>query len=266
MNRPGLSICLDDLNLEIKAALKLARDLGFFAIDIAAASGAISPSALSKSGQRHLMRHLGNLGLRLGSLRGPTGGPSYDDGATGDRRLALMRDVLTLASALRVPVASTTVGELGPGAERGEIGGTIEALEMLADDADRLGVRLAVETTGIASSRLSQILSRIGCPSLGACCDSGPLLMSGEDPGRTAAAFAGRVHLVRARDAVPGTGSRPGYEVVMGEGGLDGAGFVAGLSEAGFGGDIVLSRTTGDRPAVDLRRAMEYFEPLLRCV
>lgn len=264
MKRVELSLCLDDLRMEPKAAMDRARGMGFRAIDVSAVVGPLSPEALSQTGRRHLLKHLSDLGLRLSSLRGPAGGGGYSDGLAGERRLESMRKVLDLAAALRVPVVSTTLGvaaNVSPdeGAER-----TREALSILADDADRKGVLVTIESTGISSTELKALLGRINCPQLAACCDSGAMLIQGEDPHRIADSLAGRVRLVRARDAVSGTAQATGHEVALGEGQLDAPRFLAALAEAGFDGDLVLTRTTGDRPAADLERARGEFEKLLR--
>ncbi len=255
-----LSVCLDDLRLSIKPALNRARSLGFAAVDICATDGPVSPAALSRTGQRHLLRHLADVGLRLGSLRGPTSGPGYADPTAGELRLDTMRAILHLASALRVPVVSTTLGPVRGSDEDTPHDRAIEALGMLADDADRLGVHVAVETVGIESLHLSKLLKQIHCPGLGACCDCGAMLMQGEDPHRLSDTLAGRVHLVRARDAVSGLETMTGHEVALGEGDLDVRLFLAGLRESGFDGDIVLCRSMGANQAADLVRAKEVFE------
>ncbi|MFQ5411330.1 MAG: sugar phosphate isomerase/epimerase family protein [Phycisphaerae bacterium] len=262
MKKPGLSVCIEDLRLTLKNALVHARRMGFAAVDIRAKDGPISPAELTRTGQRHLLRHLADLGLRLGSLRGPTGGAGYADPAAGESRLDTMRAILNLASALRVPVVSTTLGQSREEGTATLNDRAIEALEALADDADRLGVMVAVETTGMESRQLGDLLARINCPGLGACCDSGAMLMQGEDPHRLADTLAGRVRLVRARDAVAGTESITGHEVALGEGDLDIRTFWAGLRESGFTGDIVLSRTTGSNPTRDLLQAKERFESI----
>ena len=262
MKAPQLSVCVDDLQLEVKASLRHARDLGFSAVDVKATSGPISPAELTATGRRHFLRHLADLGLRLGSLRGPADAVSYGNGASGERRLDVMRQVIALASALRVPVVSTSLGRLGE--SESEIARTYGALEILADDADRAGVGVAIETIGIGVADLGDMLRKINCPSVGACCDSGAMLMQGEDPHFVGDVLAGRIHLVRARDAVTGSASAAGHEVAQGEGHLNIALFLAGLAESGFQKDIVLSRTTGSSRGEDLLRAKEQYESAVR--
>ncbi len=300
LQRPNLAICLDDLRLEIRAALDCARRMGFAAVDVGATAGPVSPAELSQTGQRHFLRHLSDLGLRLGSLRGPASGPGYADAAGGERRLELMRRIIALASALRTPVVSTALGAIGMQSECGmatqfvvgqgaiptlsrnsqpvssseraragkppvepsvgAAGRLIEVLQTLADDADRCGVIVAVETAGIGAGELGEMLARIGCPSLVAACDTGAMLMRGEDPHRVADVLAGRIGLVRARDAVVGSVAAPGHEVALGDGALDVPRLLGALAESGFTGDIVLTRTTGESRAGDLARAKARFE------
>lgn len=262
MKRVEVSVCLDDLRLDPRAAMDRARGMGFRAIDVSAVAGPLSPDELSQTGRRHLVKHLSDLGLRLSSLRGPAGGGCYSDGLRGERRLETMRKAMDLAAALRVPIVSTAVGPAGGESDR--VGDrTREALSILADDADRKGVLVTIESAGISGVELKRLLGEINCPLLAACCDSGAMLIQGEDPHAIADTLAGRVRLVRARDAVPGTPQTAGHEVAFGEGSLDAPRFLAALAEAGFDGDLVLSRTTGDRPAADLEQARREFEKLL---
>ncbi len=263
MNQVDLSVAVDDLRLEIKSALQQARAMGLHHIDIDATRGAISPQALSQSGRRHFARHLSDLGLRLDSLRGPTGGAGYADAAGGERRLETIKSILSLASELRVPIVSTTLGGFDAKYAEQQASRLHEALIHIADHADRSGVAVAIETAGIEAAQLAALLRKINCPLLAACCDSGAMLMQGENPHRIADVLPGKIRLVRARDALCGTDSASGSEMAMGQGQLDPAAFLAGLAEAGFRGPLVLSRTTGGQPRQDLMLAKQVFEALL---
>jgi sugar phosphate isomerase/epimerase len=256
---PQISVCLDDLQIDVKSAMDRARILGFRAIDVGATTGALSAGELSQTGRRHLLKHLSDLGLRLGSLRGPTAGPAYWDPLQGEQRLETMRGVVGLAHALGVNVVSTTLGPMSADPHDDKVHRAKEAMGVLADLADRSGVAVAVEPWGMHSATLGRMIGEIGCPLLTACCDSGAMLMQGDDPHRVAESLGGRIQLVRARDAVSGTRQTLGHEVAQGEGDLDVPQFLSSLMEAGYKGDVVLSRTAGEHAAADLKRAKEVF-------
>lgn len=260
LHRPQLGVCLDDLRVEVKTAMDRARAMGFHAIDVSALAGPISPAELSRTGQRHLAKHLADLGLRLASLRGPVGGGSYGDPTGGERRIDLMRGVIRLAADLHVPVVSTAIG--GGGVEK-DSGRVREALAMLADDADRCGVTVAIETSGIGAADLAKVLGEINCPWLAASADTGAMIMRGDDPHTIGSLLPGRIKHARIRDAVTGSPNAAGYEVPLGEGRLDPALLLAALDEAGGSGDLILSRSTGNMPAADLQRAKAAFERYL---
>lgn len=260
MTGMDLSLAVDDLRMEFKSSLEAARRMGLRAIDVGATRGAVSRGELSKSGERHLVRHLSDLGLRLTSLRGPVGGAGYADGAAGERRLDTLKGVIELASALRVPVVSTTLGRVEAGGASMQVR---EALVTMADLADRVGVVVAIETAGISSHDLNALLRDVNCPLLAACCDTGAMLMQGEDPHRVADTLAGRLGLTRLRDATLGSSESSGHETVMGEGALDPAALLGGLFEAGYRGPLILTRSSGDRPLADLIKAKRTFESLL---
>lgn len=259
MTRPKLAVCIDDLRADVKQALSLARSLEFQAIEVKATEGPISPTELSQTGRRHLLRHLADLGLRIASLRGPTGPGGYADPRDAERRLDALFKVLDLAAGLRAPVVSTTLGATGSGGSAR----LREALAAIADRADRAGVAVALETAGVASAELGRVLKELNCPWVASCCDTGAMIIRGEDPHCVSEPLAGRIRLVRARDAVGGTPAEPGHEVRLGEGQLDPLRLLSALAEAGFGGDIVVSRTTGERPLDDLRHARRQFSMYL---
>ncbi len=259
-----LSVAADDLRLEIKPALDRARALGFRVVDIGAADGPLSPGELSTSGRRHFLRHLGDLGLSLKSLRGPVSGPGYANGAAGERRLEVAKGVISLAGEMKVPVVSTTLGGFESGDASSQSNRLQEALETLANAADQYGVTVAIENAGVPSADLVALLKRINCPRLAACCDSGAMLMQGEDPHRAADTMAGKIRLVRARDAVRGSAGATGYETAIGGGQLDPVHFLAGLTEAGYQGPLVISRSTGVNPAADIAHAKRVFDAILK--
>ncbi|MFH1419918.1 MAG: TIM barrel protein [Planctomycetota bacterium] len=263
MKTPNLAVCLDDLRLDLKEAMNRAGAMGFRAVDLAATDGPVSPDELSQTGRRHLRRHLEDLGLRLASLRGPVGGPAYGHDAAGERRLDEMRKVIRLAASLRVPTVSTTIGAFEDSGTADRTAALRETLTTLADDADYSGVVVAVETTDISATLLAQMLADIACPFLAACCDSGAMLMRSEDPCHVGEVLPGRIRLVRARDAVPSSSQETGHEVTHGQGLLNAERFLAALAEAGFCGDIVLTRTTGADPVADLNHARSQFQMLL---
>lgn len=271
MHGSNLAVTVDDLRRDIREALDLARHMGFSAVDARAVSGPLSPGELSESGRRHLRRHLGDLGLRLASLRGPASGPGYADPASGERRIDTARRILDLASALGVPVVTTALGAwIEPAwldssrpeddsASETESGRRVaararEALAILADHADRCGVILAIETAGLPAKSLARLLAERDCPFLAACCDSGGLLMQGEDPARIGEALAGRIRSARVRDAQRGSAAAPGHETAPGEGHLDVAAFLSGLAQSGYEGDLVVTRSEGGAARQDIER------------
>ena len=251
MPRSRLAVCLEDLRAEVRPALDLARSLQYEAVDVRATHGPISPAELSQTGRRHLLRHLSDLGLRLSSLRGPTGPGGYADPADAERRLETLFKVIDLAAGLRAPVVSTVLGGVSPARQSA----LREALALIADRADRAGVNVALETSGVSAAELGRVLAELNCPWVGSCCDTAAMIIRGEDPHAVGDTLAGRIRLVRLRDAVPGAPEHPGHEVRLGDGRLDPPRLLSALAEAGFEGDMVVSRTTGERPLDDLRHA-----------
>ncbi|MBK8268916.1 MAG: sugar phosphate isomerase/epimerase [Planctomycetes bacterium] len=251
-----IALAVDDLRMEFKAALDAARRMGVRHVDVSATQGPVSRGELSKSGQRHLVRHLGDLGLSLDSLRGPAGGPGYCDNAAGERRLEMMRGVIELAGAIGVPVVSTTLGG-------GEIDGVRlkEAMAQIADFSDRCGVTVAIETSGMTTVDLEALLREMNCPHLAACCDTGAMLIQGKTriELRTLCPVAFGWHACAMQHGARGA---PGHETAVGQGQLDPSALLAGFAEAGYQGPLILTRQSGDNPVADLAAAKRRFDSL----
>ena len=260
--KPQLSVCLDDLRLETKAAIEAARRLGFRAIDVSAVRGPISPRELSATGRRHLLKHLADLGLRLGSLRGPTGPGSLADPQSAEQRIDETTRILEMAASVHVPAISMTSGQVTI-ADPAQMSRLREALTLLAERADHWGVTIGIESAGIPATDLARLLKESDCPRLAACCDSGAMLLQGDAPHQVIETLKGRLSLARIRDARSGSPDRPGHEVPLGEGDLNLPRFLAGLDEAGLTGDLILSRSDSVRPAEDLQSAREKIEQYL---
>ena len=257
--KPQLSVCLDDLQMETRAAMDAARRLGFRAIDVSAVRGPISPEELSATGCRHLVKHLSDLGLRLGSLRGPTGPGGFADPRSGEQRLEQAGRIAELAAAIGVPIVSLTLGQVSID-DVAQSSRLREALAVLAGRADHYGVTFGIETTGIGVAELGRLLREINCAGLAACCDSGAMLMRGDDPHQLLDALGGRLLLARIRDARAGSASESGHEVRLGEGDLDLPRLLAALDEAGLSGDLIVSRSNSAKPVEELSAAREAIE------
>jgi sugar phosphate isomerase/epimerase len=216
-------------------------------------SGSVEPSELSRTGRRQLLHFIRGLGLQLAALGGDLGGQRFMDSRRVEQRLNETRAIIEMAAELRVPLVTTQLGRVDD--ESLQRGFLVEAVEHLAEIADRTGTFIALETAGTTPDKLADLLRRINAPSLGVCYDPGSLLLEGADPVAGIAAVANSILIARARDAVAGSPQRPGREVPLGAGELDLPAYLAQLDQAGYRNVPFIRRTESEHPLEDVAEA-----------
>ena len=111
MTVPRVGINVDDLRLAIKDGLRLAGEMDFRVVEMAAA-GDVAPASLSMTGRRHLSHYVRGLGLEVASLAADLPGLRLSDPGTVDERVERTERILELAADLNVPVVTGSVGAL----------------------------------------------------------------------------------------------------------------------------------------------------------
>ncbi len=138
---------------------------------------------------------------------------------------------------------------------------------------------------GTAIEDRASVLRLLDSSDVPLCLDTGHLLIGGTDPGELVAAAADRiahVHLKDVRSAVAASVStgdvgylgavRAGLYAPLGEGDVDIAGIVQGLTDSGYSGWYVLEQDTalygappaGTGPVEDVRRSLKYLTGVAR--
>jgi L-ribulose-5-phosphate 3-epimerase len=258
----SLGVVLDSFGQPIKEAMESASRLGLREVEMPATSGSVEPSELSRSGRRHLLHFTGGLGLHLAALGGDLGGNRFMDSSRVEQRLEKTRAILEMAAELRVPVVTTQLGRLDDQSiERGFL---VEAVQVLADLADRTATFIALETAGTTPDKLAGLLRRVNSPNLGVCYDPASLLLEGSEPIAGIEAVANQILIARARDAVAGSPQRPGREVSLGTGQVDLTEYLANLDQAGYRNVPFIRRTESQRPIEDVVEAKRRLERMIR--
>lgn len=257
-----LGVVLDSFGQPVREALQSASRLGFGKVELPAAAGAASPDELSATGRRHLLKHVGGLGLQLSALGGDLGGGRFADSSRLEQRLDRTRAIVEMAADLRVPLVTTHLGQIDEQTlQRGYL---LEAIEQLAEISDRTGTFIAFETGGGEPGTLAEVLKRIGARTLGACYDPASLLIDGFDPLSGIEPLANAILIARARDAQAGGPRQPGREVALGSGQIDLPEYLAALDQAGYRSVPFIRRTESDRPLEEIADAKRRLEKVLR--
>lgn len=253
MGAQRIGVWLDSYGRTFKDALRAAAADGFGSVQAAALHGTLSPAELSATGRRHLVRHLADLGLRLDGLglEFPEQGLAAPNHT--ERRLAIVRDVVTLAhdlGAARVAVRSGGFAADSPA----EL--TREALSALAELSDRSGVTIAVQPADSGIHEAAEKVRNVGCETL---CVAVDTLDTPDVSELDDGVFAGRIGWVTLRDA-----RRRGSAVeqtAYGAGDVDFERLLSILEQSGYSGPLTLRTESGGGAA--LHQGRVFIESIL---
>lgn len=263
MQTQRVGVAVDDFGLPVKDGLQRAAHLGFRAVEIGATTGDVQPEQLSESGRRHLVRYLNNLGLAGAALSAEPGGPGLADPGVVDARVNQTRKIIELAAELGFRVVTAEVGRLVDPETDEILPIARDALQALGNHADRVGTFLAIQTGVDAPGKLYDALAAICSPSLQVCLDPAQLARSGHDPVAAIGPLANEIALSHFGDATLGGPASPGLETALGRGSIDLAALVAGLSDAGYSGPLILRRRDAHDPIRDLAAGIELVKSIL---
>ncbi len=263
MKTPRLGVSADDFGLGPKRGLRQASRLGFRAVELAATRGDLDASKLSRSAKRHLLKYAEGLGLVLAMLDGRLGPTGLTDPARAEECVERTRRILELASRIRVPVIATHLGQVPDDADHPRRRMALDALDALAEHADKTGTALAVETAQASPEQIRLLIEQINSPLVRVCYDPGALLIHGHDPLAGLASLGDHVAASYLRDGLPGSREAAGREVRLGTGQVDLAAYLDALGDD-YTGPHMIRRAEASDPAADIAAGKEHAERLLR--
>ena len=255
-----LSVPALALSRDLRRALRLARDLGFGAIELDARSG-LAPQQVTQTGLRQIRKWLGDEGLVVSGVAFPTRG-GYGDSDRLEGRITATKAALQLAYALGAGVVSNHVGDIPTDEESPEWQLLIDVLTDIGNWSQHVGATLCAEAGRSAPSDLTRLLAAL--PEGALACDvvSGSLLVHGHDPAAAVAALGDHVQSVHATDAVTGPFAGSGRGVILGTGQVDFAAVFAALEERSYRGWIGLEPVDSREADTEMADALGFLRAL----
>ncbi len=258
-----IGVDMDDFRLDTKSAFRQAADLRFGRVEFATVAGELSPSALSKSGRRHLARLAAGSGLQIEALVADMPGLQFDDPKTVQERVDRTCLVMELAADLCVPTVTAHVGKLFDESASSPSQLVTAALHQIGEVADATGVTYAIRPTADSGEQLAEVLKTVLCPGVGIGLDPASMVMHGVDPFSMFDHMADKITVAFARDGTVGSAERAGTETPLGEGDVDMLGALSRLDDADYARGIILRRTASANPIEDLRNDRRKLEAML---
>lgn len=252
-----IGIIADSLRMELRAALRKAKDLGADGVQLWVVNNDLDPRTLTKSGREDLMTYMASLSLERSALCGDIGG--FTNPATLDENIARTKQMFDLCVDVQTPILTTHIGVVPEDAAGQAYTGLLAAVREVAVYAAERGCCLATETGPESGAALAAFLRAVGSPGARANYDPANLCMSGFDP-------VGDVHELKdfivhthAKDGVAGRGE----ERPLGRGDVDFQGYLAALRAIGYEGYLTIERECGDNPVDDITESAAFLQKLL---
>ncbi|HEU4322781.1 MAG TPA: sugar phosphate isomerase/epimerase family protein [Roseiflexaceae bacterium] len=225
----------------LEQAAEAATTYGYSGLELRLLDGEIIPAELPPEGRRRIRDTLRSRELSLVGI-GASTRFALADPAERAANGAELRRYLRLAHELECPLVRTFGGTAPAGvSEEQAVAWVAEGLEGPLAEAERLGVRIALEThdSFAHGAAVARVLDRLPHPLLGAIWDVLHPLRHGEPPEATWAALASRLLHVHIKDGAPDPAAARPEEwrlTLLGEGAVPGRAIVALLRANGYRG------------------------------
>lgn len=224
--------------------------------------GDLDPDQLSRTGRRELTVLLASRRLALAAVGCPTK-RGFDDIDKLDVRVSRLKKSLSLASELGAPLLLHPMGKILDD-QHPHQRAFLEAVEAVAREAERVGVRFAIQVGWNPPDQLAQFLTRHERHGLAVAYDPVIMMVAGFPTYDSMTTLRPWIGVCTLKDAVRSATQIRGYEETrLGEGEIDWPRFLAALAEIEFNGFLIIESESSRRPDLDLPHALAFLQKWL---
>jgi sugar phosphate isomerase/epimerase len=244
--------------LELRAALKKAKELGAHGVQLWVAHNELDPRNLDKPGREELVTYMAWLGLERSALCGDIGG--FADAATVDERVAHTKEMFDLCADLSTPILTTHIGLVPENTQSTAYASLLEAVREVAQYAAARDCCFATETGPESGESLAAFLRAVDSPGARVNYDPANLCMNGYDHLNDVRVLKNSIVHTHAKDGLGPARPGGGREVALGKGDVNFPEYLAVLREIGFDGYLTIERECGDDPLKDISEAVQFLK------
>lgn len=276
MKRFSIGIMLESLKLPVREALKAAQEMGVDGIQVYATKGEISPENMNAAKRKEFLSMVKDHGLTISALCGDLG-HGFGDANLNPGLVEKSKRILDLAKDLETDVVTTHIGVVPSSKDHPRYKVMQDACHELASYADSVRAHFAVETGPETASTLCGFLDSLHSTGVAVNLDPANLVMvTGDDPVKavhTLKKYIVHTHAKDGRklfdkdpeiiyglafeDAVTDTSF---IELPLGDGDVDFVNYLNALEEIGYKGFLTIEREVGDKPVVDILKAVDFLK------
>lgn len=277
-----IGVISDCFKLPLADSIQLAGEMGFDGIQIYATTGEFSPAVLTSARKAEIRALLQEERLTISALCGDMGGYGFQIAGDNPERIEKTERIINLAAEFGVPVVTTHIGVIPADKAHPRYAVMLDAMRRCGAYAAARGVTLAIETGPEKASVLRAFIEDTD-GGVGVNLDPANFVMvTGQDPVEAVELLGGYIVHTHAKDGVMLRQTDPqiiydcfargGIEALnvadyfletpLGEGHVDFPRYIEALRRVGYDGYLTIERETGNRPAEDIRKALDVLKSL----
>ncbi len=273
---------VESFRLDTFDAIRKAAEIGAEGLQMYCTDGANAPESITPERKRELVKTVKDNGLVFSAICGDLG-HGFGNPEKNPALIEKSKKIVDLALELGANIVTTHIGVVPSDSNHERYKIMQEACHTLAEYADSVGARFAVETGPEKSEVLRDFLNSLGSKGVSVNLDPANLVMvAGDDPVAAVHNLKDYIVHTHAKDGVMLKATNPEYiyhvepmpeelrgvgfyrEVPLGTGSVDFPKYIAALHEIGYRGFLTIEREVGDNPIADITTAVNFLKGIIR--
>lgn len=274
-----IGVILESFRLDRSASIKKAAEIGANGIQMYATQGENSPENLNAAARKELLKEVKDAGLCFSALCGDLG-KGFGNPEINPELIEKSKRIVDLALDLDTKIITTHIGVVPSDKNHDRYKIMQEACYELAQYADSVGARFAVETGPETSLVLKEFLDSLDSTGVSVNLDPANLAMvTGDDPVQAVYNLKKYIVHTHAKDGNKLADGNPEYiyhvvhpvpesyngirfyeEVPLGTGSVDFPKYLAALEDIGYKGFLTIEREAGATPEKDIKIAYDFLK------
>ena len=272
---------VESFRLDTFDAIRKAAEIGAQGLQMYCTEGANAPENMTPERKRELIKTVKDNGLVFSAICGDLG-HGFGNPEKNPALIEKSKKIVDLALELGANIVTTHIGVVPSDKNHERYKIMQDACHELAEYADSVGARFAVETGPEKSNVLRDFLDSLGSKGVSVNLDPANLVMvAGDDPVTAVHNLKDYLVHTHAKDGVMLKATNPEYiynvepmpeelrgvgfyqEVPLGTGSVDFPKYIAALNEIGYKGFLTIEREVGEDPIADIVTAYNFLKGII---
>lgn len=281
MSNFKIGAMVESFRLDTFEAIRHAAALGVDGLQMYCTKGENAPENMSAARRAEIIRTVRENGLVFSAICGDLG-HGFTDPDQNPALIEKSKRIVDLAQELGTNIITTHIGRVPDDPSHPRYRVMQAACRELAEYADSVGARFAVETGPETSLVLKNFLDSLGSRGVSVNLDPANLVMvAGDDPVVAVHNLKDYIVHTHAKDGVMLRSVDPDYiygispipdylrgesffeEKPLGEGKVNFPTYLDALREIGYDGFLTIERECGDQPEEDIKKAVSFLKALI---